>query len=143
MITIHRFSEDGFVPKTQKHHYDLYQEFKNPPDLTNLNDWQKKLALDGYKSIKEIIDSFCFQDWESGVFAFLVGLPENHWIEQSLNHLKSGQRLNRKWFEKEINEMSDVYPTYGLVPSKLTAIECLQQHGIGTPVYIPARCLLE
>jgi hypothetical protein len=137
MIKVFRYSVDGFIPKKQTRHYNLYQSFREPPNITGMNEWEKQLILDSYNKEKHKIKDFNFDDWKSGVFIFLGELPEEKWINQSLNHLEDQSRL--KLYEGKINGFELIYPTYGLIPTIEIARHIVIKYGLGTPCYIPER----
>lgn len=139
MITFHRFSKDGFVPKKQNFHYNNFKSYYDPPNLTNLNDYQKQLVLKAYNKTHLLLSKLNLSDFEYGVFAFIGGLPSEDYINPLLNHLENKEGMF--WSQLSLDNNVEIYSDGDLIPEKYIAKDYLIKFGIGTNCYIPARSL--
>lgn len=138
-VKVIRLSFDGFQPKNQDYRLNVLREFQKPLDTTGLTEWQTHLATESYQKSLPLLAKLDFSDWESGVFAFISQLPEQHWIDHELNHLTKAEKSKRTWFEGEICLTDEIYSPYGLIPELFTVEKYLTRYWPGAAVYIPAR----
>lgn len=141
MITLYRFSEDGFIAKKQEHHLRILKEFQNPPDLTGLNFFQRERISKTYEESLPLLAKLNLADWEKGVFVFVGDMPTSSEMGVELNHLKIDDLVKRQWHELEIAGSTEVYTVYGLIPILFTAWDFIVQYGKGSPAFIPERSL--
>lgn len=109
MITVSRFSRDGFVPKKQDLLLDIFNFYLNPRDMllyekvANYVDAPEDYYENEYfKNLATIR----LPDYELGTWVFLE-LPENideQYVSGQLNHLTIEERSKRKWWTATLPE---------------------------------------
>ncbi|WP_297419081.1 hypothetical protein [Clostridium sp.] len=141
MVTIYRFSEDGFVPKYQNKIIDKVKYWRNFKIDKTIQDWQIEsfnTAINKAKSIK-------INDIKNAVFAF-VNKPSIGESRLLLNHLSKEQKCKRKWYKAEIDETAIVYADTDIVGKvehldKFILSELLGQYPYYSAVIIPKESI--
>lgn len=138
-----RFSLDGFVPKVQTYHLNLWLEMRNPPKTEGLSAYQKSMIQHSHQNNIPLIRKLDFEDWEIGAFVFLQSIPPDHDFRHMLNHLSERDRVCGRWFQATIDDNATVYPCFrqSLAPVATTASALLDSQGRGSPCYVPKRFL--
>ncbi len=139
MITLYRFSENGFIPQTQHYHIKqittcqdiLRGEFADR--MSMLSAHAQQLMIAGAQStLDELSD-----DWEQetvGFWAFVDELNPSE-TQFQLNHLSAEQKEKGEWHCITLPDETLVYPTALLW--KQEAKVALSQCHKGMAVFVP------
>lgn len=141
MIEIYRYSRDGFAPKVQGHHLNIWKEYLKPLDVTGLNDFQRQLYERMHNKCLPLITDTLLDDYQEGVFVFVGGLPQKHWVNHELNHLSFEELQARTLFKSALLDDATVYSVYSIIHTPYNVKEFVVRYGVGFAAYVPKRVL--
>lgn len=110
MVTIYRFSEDGFIPKYQNKLIEDVEYWRNFKIDNSIPKWQ----IETFKDIINRMTNINTDEIKNSTYAF-INKPSYNESRLLLNHLSRKEKYKRKWYKAEIDENAIVYADDSIV----------------------------